>query len=312
MDARISMPKKRQKQIKQRKRRKQARELDFPESPIYTPQKDLAQLAQRAKEHPDTLEDQDVLQLQSVIGNHAMGKLLGQSSNNFSDTLSYTLQRNKEDEFTNQQAENTIADTIQRSEYDNPNDFITWFQQQEIYTKWLSDNGGDCAPSSKDIGEFLEKMFEDHADVTVQYRGISFLTPYSFRAANNMPHFVVTVTWGGGTVVIDPTQEQFEGGTNQIAENSAWENGFASLPGQFSDPDFSTVSAITPKVYADFSSFEDANAFVKGNIYKTSEDNPVIGKEIGNWVSPRVARIAATQAPAPKKKKKNIFKRLFG
>ncbi|MBA3867572.1 MAG: hypothetical protein H0X30_00305 [Anaerolineae bacterium] len=183
---------------------------------------------------------------------------------------------------------------IQRDEYDDPEDFIPWFQKQDVYIEWLSNVGGDCAPSAKAIGTFLVDKFKDTKNVTVRYRGISFLSPFGHRGAKNLPHFVVTVSWAGKTIVIDTTQEQFAGGKNQIADDANWEAGFASLPTIFADPEVNFVSAVTPKVYTDFATFDEANQFVKDNQYKTSEDNQPVGKKlIGNWVDKRVPYVKA-------------------
>lgn len=252
----------------------------------------------------------DLLQLQHLIGNSGTRQLLKSTAGQSTQVSREILQRTI--------ASQTSHAIIQRDEYDDPNDFMAWFKKHEVYTKSLSNNGGDCAPSAKAIGAFLEGMFKGR-DVTVAYRAISFLTPFGHPAASNMPHFVITVTWGETTVVIDPTQEQFAGGKNQIADQAAWEAGFAGLPTTFSDPEFKQIPAVTPKIYDDFKTFDEANKFIVANRYKTTDEDEPVGKQrIGEWKYPRVPFVRAPKVAVggagdgTLKDKKGLFSSMFG
>ncbi|HVF14168.1 MAG TPA: hypothetical protein VM942_06175, partial [Acidimicrobiales bacterium] len=155
-----------------------------------------------------------VLQLQRLVGNRAVGRMLAGRSVPTVEMADPLVQR------TCGQAD-PVAD---------PGEFITHFANDPLYTKWISNDAGQCAPSAQAIGALLAAR-----RYTVFYRGIVFVTPPRLPRgknserdtmfnlnANNLNHFVVVVTFAGGNVVVDPTQAQFVNGSAQVVGESQW------------------------------------------------------------------------------------------
>jgi len=152
--------------------------------------------------------------------------------------------------------------TIQRNERDNPDDFIAWIQLQPDYTKYAGREAGQCAPAARDIGDFLTM-----AGFAIQYRGILiFYHKYSQRqkkaVADNKNHFVIVAKIAGVDIVIDPTQNQFEGGSPQVAREGEWIARFANLSSQHLHGEGFEYFNL-PKKYVDRATFAEANEYAK-------------------------------------------------
>lgn len=271
-------------------------ELELPLRQYHT-----AQAVQRAQHDPDHLTPHDVLQLQRVMGNHAVGQLLAGTAIQRAP-IKETISSNK------------VEKTIQRHYSDSPAKFIPWLKKRTAYKESLSSQAGDCAPAAKRIGAFLQGKLGSHGNMTVKYRGISLLTPFHHRASSNLPHFVITVSWGTQTVVIDPTQAQFGGGVNQVVDEAAWEAQFAGLSANFFDPTtHGMLPAITPKLYSDFDTFTEADDYAFRASLKYSEnDRPTGTKQFGDWNTPEVFYPAPAPAAKTKTKSKGFFRNPFG
>ncbi|GIV97758.1 MAG: hypothetical protein KatS3mg057_2415 [Herpetosiphonaceae bacterium] len=195
-----------------------------------------------------SLEAKDLLSLQRTLGNQAVQRLLEQRA----------LQQSGRPALQGRTVQ-TNQLQVQRTYRDNPDEFISWIQEQEFYTSQIRALEGSCAGAAKTIGNALaERGF------SIQYRGILVFPPNKASIKLNRNHFVVVVTINGTKIIIDPIQSQFEGGHAQVAKEDEWIRQFKKVKVQMPVKPKDEMKFVKVKLRcSDFNDFASANNYAK-------------------------------------------------